>query len=103
MRARQRIGATGTAVTGTRESRAGDGQGPVVRSEFCPADVDPFETVEWELRTASIKDENGGVLFEQTDCEIPVDWSPLATNVVVSKYFYGEPGTRASVRRAFAR
>ena len=64
-----------------------------VAPNFCPDDVDPFETVEWELRTAQIKDESGGVLFEQTDCEIPESWSPLATNVVVSKYFYGEPNT----------
>lgn len=60
---------------------------------FCPMGVDPFDTVEWEQRTAQIKDENGKVLFEQTNCEIPAQWSPLATNVVVSKYFYGEPGT----------
>ncbi len=64
-----------------------------VEPSFCPPDVDPFDTVEWEPRTAQIKDENGEVLFEQTDCGIPKSWSPLATNVVVSKYFYGEPGT----------
>ncbi|MFH1267508.1 MAG: hypothetical protein ABIK89_17430, partial [Planctomycetota bacterium] len=52
---------------------------------FCPADVvDPFDSVEWELRTASIKGEDGGVLFEQGNCEIPEGWSQLATNVVVS-------------------
>ena len=68
--------------------------GPMqVEPYFCPADKDPFDTVEWQSRTASIKDENGGVLFEQTDCQVPADWSALATNVVVSKYFYGEPGT----------
>src|SRR5436309_1748731 len=61
-----------------------------VPSRFCPPDTDPFETVEWEYRTAAIKDENGKVLFEQTNCEIPSSWTPLATNVVVSKYFYGE-------------
>jgi ribonucleoside-diphosphate reductase alpha chain len=61
---------------------------------FCPeTTADPFDTVEWELRSAAIKDESGGVLFEQRDCEIPADWSQLATNVVVSKYFYGENGT----------
>src|SRR5690606_19033666 len=38
-------------------------------------------------------DENGGVLFEQTNCEVPASWSQLATDVVVSKYFYGENGT----------
>ncbi len=63
-------------------------------SIFCPADVaDPFETIAWGVRTAVIKDESGGVLFEQKDCEVPEHWSQLATNVVVSKYFYGENGT----------
>jgi len=73
---------------------------------FCPIGVDPFETVEWDSRTAQIKDENGKVLFEQTGCEIPADWSPLATNVVVSKYFYGEPNTderEQSVRQVIYR
>ena len=61
---------------------------------FCPAEpADVFDTVEWELRSAAIKDENGKVMFEQKDCEIPASWSQLATNVVVSKYFYGENGT----------
>jgi ribonucleoside-diphosphate reductase alpha chain len=53
--------------------------------------ANPFETTEWEVRKAAIKDENGKVLFEQTNCEIPASWSQLATNVVVSKYFYGDP------------
>ncbi|MBI1346025.1 vitamin B12-dependent ribonucleotide reductase [bacterium] len=65
-----------------------------IEPTFCPTNAaDPFDTVQWDLRTAAIKDENGKVLFEQTDCEIPAPWSPLATNVVVSKYFYGEHGT----------
>ena len=74
----------------------------VIESNFCPPHVDdPFDTVEWERRTAAIKDENGEVLFEQTDAEIPAGWSQLATNVVVSKYFYGEvdtPERETSVR-----
>ncbi len=44
-----------------------------------------------ELRSATIKDESGNALFEQKDCEVPAGWSQLATNVVVSKYFYGDP------------
>ncbi|HTQ39438.1 MAG TPA: vitamin B12-dependent ribonucleotide reductase [Pirellulales bacterium] len=61
---------------------------------FCPTSVEnPFDTVEWDLRTAAIKGENGEVLFEQTGCEVPKFWSQLSTNVVVSKYFYGENGT----------
>ncbi len=78
-----------------------------IDSVFCPTDVaDPFDTVEWDLRSAAIKDENGGVLFEQTDCEVPATWSQLATNVVISKYFYGEVGTKdreSSVRQLLHR
>lgn len=63
-----------------------------VEAKFCPEDAEgPFETVQWELRSAAIKDEMGKVLFEQTDCEIPATWTQLAANVVVSKYFYGDP------------
>ena len=78
-----------------------------IEPEFCPLSVDdPFDTVSWELRSAAIKDENGGVLFEQTDCEIPAQWSQLATNVVVSKYFFGEvgqPERETSVRQLIHR
>jgi ribonucleoside-diphosphate reductase alpha chain len=75
----------------TREVR-GARAGLRIEPRFCPTNVqDPFDTVTWEKRKAAIKDENGKVLFEQTDCEVPSTWSQLATNVVVSKYFYGDP------------
>jgi len=54
---------------------------------------DPFDAVEWELRSAKISNERGEIVFEQTDVEIPKSWSQLATNVVVSKYFRGHVGT----------
>ncbi len=74
-----------------RELR-GDRAGLKIDPVFCPQnDATPFETADWELRSASIKDESGKALFEQNDCEIPAKWSQLATNVVVSKYFYGDP------------
>src|SRR5690349_17805015 len=73
---------------------AGLSGGLNIETTFCPTDVaDPFDTVQWDLRTAAIKGENGEVLFEQTNCEVPSYWSQLATNVVVSKYFYGEVNT----------
>lgn len=79
--------------------KAGNAVEPMrIEPYFCPMGGDPFDTVEWDFRTAAIKDENGKVLFEQTDCEVPKDWSALATNVVVSKYFYGEPGTNERER-----
>lgn len=82
-------------------------RGLAIDAVFCPANVaDPFETVQWDLRTAAIKGEGGEVLFEQSQCEIPAAWSQLATNVVVSKYFYGENGTperESSVRQLIHR
>ncbi len=77
-----------------------------IEARFAPENVDPFETVEWDLRTAAIKGENGEVLFEQTNCEVPASWTQLATNVVVSKYFYGEvdtPEREHSVRQLIHR
>ena len=69
-------------------------RGLQIAPNFCPSDVsDPFDTVEWESRSAAISGENGQKLFEQNDVQIPKSWSQLATNVVVSKYLYGEVGT----------
>ena len=84
--------ANSTEAGGGPEGVRGGPRTPIdVRPTFCPADADsPFDTTEWELRTAAIKGEDGKVLFEQPACEIPAAWSQLATNVVVSKYFYGE-------------
>lgn len=87
--------------------RVGRAGGLQIDSIFCPSEAkDPFETVEWEMRTATIKDESGNPLFEQHDAEIPKSWSQLATNVVVSKYFYGEintPERESSVRQLIHR
>jgi ribonucleoside-diphosphate reductase alpha chain len=53
----------------------------------------PYDVLEWEKRTASIANENGNVIFEQREVEMPRDWSQTATNIVASKYFHGRAGT----------
>jgi len=60
---------------------------------FTEAGIDPFDEIEWELRSAVIGNERGEVVFEQRDVEIPKFWSQQATNIVVSKYFRGQIGT----------
>jgi ribonucleoside-diphosphate reductase alpha chain len=68
--------------------------------------VDPFDEVEWEVRSAVIGNEKGKVVFEQRDVEIPRFWSQQATNIVVSKYFRGQIGSPArehSVRQLIGR
>jgi ribonucleoside-diphosphate reductase alpha chain len=68
--------------------------------------VDPFDAVEWELRSAVIANERGDLVFEQRDVEFPKFWSQQATNIVVSKYFRGQIGTperERSVRQLIGR
>ncbi len=65
---------------------------------FSREGVDPFDEIEWELRSAVIGSEKGEVVFEQRDVEIPKFWSQLATNIVVSKYFRGTLGTPSRER-----
>ncbi len=60
---------------------------------FTRPGLDPFDEVEWDLRSAVIGNEKGHVVFEQRDVEIPRFWSQQATNIVVSKYFRGQLGT----------
>ena len=46
------------------------------------------------------------MIFEQRDVEVPADWSQTATNIVVSKYFYGKIGSperETSVRQLIGR
>src|SRR5450432_637515 len=78
---------------------------PIGRFFTKPGD-DGFSTVEWDLRTANITGENGKLVFEQKDVEVPRGWSQTATNVVVQKYFrgtLGTPGRERSVRQLIGR
>ena len=66
---------------------------------------DPFETVDWETRTALIPGKDGPS-FEQKDVEFPSFWSQTATNIVAQKYFRGKlnsPQREHSVRQMIGR
>src|SRR5437867_2901336 len=91
-------------LSGTPRRRKGERNAPAsargmtVPRYFTRPEVDPFDRVEWELRTAAITGEGGQVYFEQKDVEVPASWSQMATNVVVQKYFRGVIGTPARER-----
>ena len=81
-------------------------RGITVKRLFTKAGGHPFDEVEWELRTASIQNEKGKVIFEQRNVEVPKDWTQTATNIVASKYFHGKLGTperESSVRQLISR
>ncbi|MBL9127580.1 MAG: vitamin B12-dependent ribonucleotide reductase, partial [Verrucomicrobiales bacterium] len=58
---------------------------------FSSAEVSPFDQIEWDRRTAELTDDSGKAIFRQEGVEVPKSWSQLATKVVCSKYFYGDP------------
>ncbi|MEK7706937.1 MAG: vitamin B12-dependent ribonucleotide reductase, partial [Verrucomicrobiota bacterium] len=95
-------------VTATRTTKSSSAAKRSLRLErvFSDAQVNPFDQVEWERRTAEITDDAGKVIFKQENVEVPKSWSLLATKVVVSKYFYGEQNTperETSVRQLIHR
>ncbi len=73
---------------------------------FAPSDRPVWSTVRWEQRDAVIRSVSGEVLFEERAVEVPASWSHTATNVVISRYLHGAPGTpqrEVSVRALIAR
>ena len=75
-----------------REERTGVSFPRYFTSRLEPG-ITPYDQVKWELRTATIGNDKGSVIFEQRDIEVPADWSQTATNIVASKYFHGRMGS----------
>ncbi len=106
----QQVTQSGALDPATRTKKA-ESKAPLVPGlefprYFTLPGVDPFDEVEWEVRSAVIGNEKGKVVFEQRDVEIPKTWSQQATNIVVSKYFRGQIGTperERSVRQLIGR
>jgi ribonucleoside-diphosphate reductase alpha chain len=91
------------AETRVLEGREGVSIG--VERYFTSDGDDPFETVDWETRTALIPGKDGPS-FEQKDVEFPSFWSQTATNIVAQKYFRGKlnsPQREHSVRQMIGR
>lgn len=73
---------------------------------FTKAGEDPLDAVEWQNRSAVIRNERGDIVFQQHDVEAPEFWSDMALTVIVSRYFRGTPGTaerETSVRALLTR
>src|SRR5690349_24291005 len=77
-------------TTHVQEPRAGEAL--TVRRLFTTPGTHPFDTVEWERRTAAVG------TFEQEGVEFPTRWSQNATNIVAQKYFRGQLGSPARER-----
>ncbi len=99
---------TGKAPTATKNTRAGralkrDTAGPKAEnmastSKTCPtglaiprlftkAGEDVLAKVKYARRGTKITNPDGSVVFQMDGAEIPADWSQLATDIMISKYF----------------
>jgi len=58
-----------------------------VTRRFTKPGTDVFDSVEWERRSSRITNADGSIVFEMKDAWIPKQWSQLATDIMVSKYF----------------
>jgi len=58
-----------------------------VERRYTTEGVSPYDTVEWSTRDSRITNPDGSVVFEMTDAEIPAEWSQVAADIMVSKYF----------------
>lgn len=76
--------------TGVEEPR----QGLIVERKFTTAGTDPLDVATYTVRSSLITNPDGSVVFRMDDAEVPEDWSQLATDILVSKYFRkrGVPG-----------
>src|ERR1700675_1737688 len=89
-------------MTLTHDTRAGTAPHPAapktvpngsarlpISRHFTRAEINPYDEITWEIRSAVIGGSDGKSVFEQHECEFPESWSQNATNVVASKYFRG--------------
>jgi ribonucleoside-diphosphate reductase alpha chain len=93
MRVQQAETTTAAQATGRTFGPGREVAGLEFERYFTKDGVDPFDEIDWELRSALIANEKGELVFEQRDVEFPKLWSQQATNIVVSKYFRGQIGT----------
>src|SRR3954471_7012203 len=76
------------------------GEAMRIQRRFTQPGVHPFDTVEWETRTAAVGS------FRQEGVEFPATWSQNSTNIVSQKYFRGQldsPTRERSVKQMIGR
>ena len=59
-----------------------DAEGIEFPCHFTKEGTNPYDTVEWEERTAVIMSEKGEEIFRQDGVEVPKSWSQRATNTL---------------------
>jgi ribonucleoside-diphosphate reductase alpha chain len=93
----------------SKTAQARKKKGLSLERRYTQAGEEALANVVWERRQSVITNPDGSVVFKMDGAEIPAEWSQLATDIVVSKYFrkaglygdkaQGETSVRQVVRR----
>ena len=54
---------------------------------YTSAGQDAYESISFRTTTSEIRNPDGGIVFKLDDCEIPENWSQVASDVIAQKYF----------------
>ena len=79
-----------------------------IRRRFTREGEGPYAGIPFDRRVSEIRNPDGSIVFRLEDVEVPAEWSQLATDIVVSKYFRKaglkeKPGHETSVRQVVQR
>jgi len=78
-----------------------------LKRHFTTSGTSPYDSVRYVKRSSRILNPDGSIVFSLDDAEVPDEWSQLATDIMISKYFRkaGVPGSghETSVRQVVRR
>ncbi len=78
---------SGSVRTAAKTKNAEKARGLEFKHVYSQPGVNPLDTVAYEQRDSVITNPDGSIVFELRGAEIPKEWSQLATDIAVSKYF----------------
>jgi len=58
-----------------------------IARRFTVEGQDPYAAIEFRTTGSEIRNPDGSVVFQQTDIEVPADWSQVACDILAQKYF----------------
>ncbi|MCH7584432.1 MAG: vitamin B12-dependent ribonucleotide reductase [Acidobacteria bacterium] len=64
-----------------------ESNGLTINRFFTKPGEDPLDSVEWITKDSRITNPDGSIVFEMKDAEVPIGWSQVAADIMVSKYF----------------
>ena len=58
-----------------------------IRRHFTEEGKDVYEAIPFRKTSSEIRNPDGSVVFQQSDIEVPTDWSQVACDILAQKYF----------------